>query len=163
MNKIRAVYPGTFDPVTNGHIDLMRRGSAIFSELVVAAADNPRKKPLFTLEERIGFIEEATSDFHNISVKPLETLLVDFARRAGARVILKGLRAVSDFDYEFQMSLTNRRLADDIETVFMMPSEEYMFISSSLIKEIASLDGDIDTMVPPSVGSALKKRLAARG
>lgn len=160
MAEIRAVYPGTFDPVTYGHIDLMRRGRLIFNELVVAVANNPRKEPLFSLEERVGFIKEAVADMPNIKVKPFESLLVDFARGVGASVILKGLRAVSDFDYELQMSLTNRRLADDIETVFMMPSEEFSFISSSLIKEIASLNGAIDSMVPPSVEKALKERLS---
>ena len=158
MSKIKAVYPGTFDPVTFGHIDLMRRGTAIFDEVIVAVAYNPRKSPLFSLDERVRFIQDATTDMGNITVKPFDILLVDFARREGARVIMKGLRAVSDFDYELQMSLINRRLADDIETMFMMPSEEYSFISSSMIKEISSLNGDIGNLVPPSVVEALTKR-----
>ncbi|MGK7344719.1 MAG: pantetheine-phosphate adenylyltransferase [Candidatus Nitrospinota bacterium M3_3B_026] len=159
MSRIRAVYPGAFDPVTYGHIDLMRRGAAMFDELVVAVANNPRKTPLFTIEERVRLIGEATGDIGALTVKGFEGLLVDFARNEKANVILKGLRAVSDFDYELQMSLTNRRLADDIETVFMMPSEEFLFISSSLVKEIASLNGSIDSMAPPNVEKALRERL----
>lgn len=161
MTAVRAVYPGTFDPVTNGHIDLMRRGTAIFSELVVAVADSPRKSPMFSLEDRVRFIVEATTDLPNIVVKPFRTLLVDFARDVGAKAILKGLRAVSDFDYELQMSLINRRLAPDVETVFMMPSEEFSFISSSMIKEIASLSGGVGTMVPKNVEEAMKTRFRA--
>ncbi|MBI4665711.1 MAG: pantetheine-phosphate adenylyltransferase [Nitrospinae bacterium] len=160
--KIRAVYPGTFDPVTNGHIDLMRRGSAIFSELVVAVAHNPRKHPLFSVDERVKFLVEATTDIPNISVRPFSSLLVDFAREAGAQVILKGLRAVSDFDYELQMSLINRRLESGVETMFMMPSEEFSFISSSMIKEISSLHGDVESLVPPAVAEALKERYGKR-
>ncbi|MBI5815865.1 MAG: pantetheine-phosphate adenylyltransferase [Nitrospinae bacterium] len=162
MSRITAVYPGTFDPVTYGHIDLMKRGTAIFSELIVAVAHNPGKNPLFSLEERVDFILQATAGIGNIKVKPLRNLLVDFARGEGARVILKGLRAVSDFDYELQMSLLNRRLADDIETVFMMPSEEYSFISSSMIKEISSLNGDVGKLVPPPVVDALKGRFSGK-
>lgn len=161
MTAVRAVYPGTFDPVTNGHIDLMRRGTAIFSELIVAVADNPRKAPMFSLEERVGFIIEATRDIPNIVVKPFRSLLVDFSRDVGAKAIIKGLRAVSDFDYELQMSLINRRLAPDVETVFMMPSEEFSFISSSMIKEIASLSGEVGTMVPKNVEEAMKTRFRA--
>ena len=158
MTAVRAVYPGTFDPVTNGHIDLMRRGTAIFSELIVAVADSPRKSPMFSMEERVGFIIEATRDMPNITVRPFRILLVDFAREVGAKAILKGLRAFSDFDYELQMSLINRRLAPDVETVFMMPSEEFSFISSSMIKEIASLFGEVGTMVPKNVEEAMKTR-----
>jgi pantetheine-phosphate adenylyltransferase len=158
VTAIRAVYPGTFDPVTNGHIDLMRRGTAIFSELIVAVADSPRKSPMFSLEDRVSFITEATVNLPNITVRPFSTLLVDFAREAGARVVIKGLRAVSDFDYELQMSLINRRLDQEVETVFMMPSEEFSFISSSMIKEIASLSGEVGTMVPKNVEAALRAR-----
>ncbi|MBF0293432.1 MAG: pantetheine-phosphate adenylyltransferase [Nitrospinae bacterium] len=161
MTAVRAVYPGTFDPVTNGHIDLMRRGTAIFSELIVAVADSPRKAPMFSLEDRVRFIVEATTDLPNIVVKPFRTLLVDFARDVGAKAIIKGLRAVSDFDYELQMSLINRRLAPDVETVFMMPSEEFSFVSSSMIKEIASLSGGVGTMVPKNVEEAMKIRFRA--
>lgn len=158
MEKVRAVYPGTFDPVSHGHIDLMRRGAALFDEIVVAVAKNDKKKPLFTLEERAAFIRESTADLPNLSVVSFETLLVDCARHHGARVILKGLRAVSDFDYELQMSLINRRLAPDIETVFMMPSEEYSFVSSTMIKEVASLGGDVSSIVPATVLAALRER-----
>jgi pantetheine-phosphate adenylyltransferase len=158
LEKVRAVYPGTFDPVSHGHIDLMRRGAALFDEIVVAVAKNDKKKPLFTLEERAAFIRESTADLPNLSVVSFETLLVDCARHHGARVILKGLRAVSDFDYELQMSLINRRLAPDIETVFMMPSEEYSFVSSTMIKEVASLGGDVSSIVPATVLAALRER-----
>ncbi len=160
--KIKAVYPGSFDPVTCGHIDLIRRGSVIFSELVVGVADNPRKNHLFTTEERLELIIEATHDIPNVTVVSFKSLLVDFAAGSGAKVILKGLRAVSDFDYELQMSLTNRRLASDIETVFMMASEEHSFVSSTLIKEIAELGGELSSMVPGFVERALKKRLPGR-
>jgi pantetheine-phosphate adenylyltransferase len=136
----------------------MRRGTAIFSELIVAVADSPRKSPMFSMEERVGFIIEATRDMPNITVRPFRILLVDFAREVGAKAILKGLRAFSDFDYELQMSLINRRLAPDVETVFMMPSEEFSFISSSMIKEIASLFGEVGTMVPKNVEEAMKTR-----
>ncbi|VAX17428.1 Phosphopantetheine adenylyltransferase [hydrothermal vent metagenome] len=156
---MKAVYPGTFDPVTYGHIDLMRRGTEVFSELVVAVAANPRKNPMFSLETRVNFVAEATADISNITIIPFETLLVDFAREIGAKVILKGLRAISDFEHELQMSLINRRLAPDVETVFMMPSEEFSYISSSLIKEIASLGGNTGEMTTKQVGELLKERL----
>ncbi len=160
MSNIIAVYPGTFDPVTYGHIDLIRRGSGLFSELIVAVAHNPKKNPIFTLDERVEYINNTVDDLDNVTVTSFECLLVDFARNAGAKVIIKGLRAVSDFDYELQMALMNRRLADDIEMVFMMPSEEFSFISSSLVKEIAALGGDIKSLAPPAVVEALIDRLS---
>lgn len=156
---MKAVYPGTFDPVTYGHIDLMRRGTEVFDELVVAVAANPFKNPMFSLDERVNFVAEATADIPNLTIVPFETLLVDFAKQIGAKVILKGLRAISDFEHELQMSLINRRLASDIETVFMMPSEEFSYISSSLMKEIASLGGNIEGMTSPQVATSLKVRL----
>ncbi|MBF0170039.1 MAG: pantetheine-phosphate adenylyltransferase [Nitrospinae bacterium] len=159
MEKVRALYPGTFDPVSNGHIDLIRRGGALFDEIIVGVARNERKKPFFPLDERARFIREACADIPNLMVVPFSCLLVDFARQQGARVILKGLRAVSDFDYELQMSLINRRLAPDIETVFMMPSEEFSFVSSTMIKEVSSLGGDVSSIVPPNVLAALSERL----
>lgn len=163
MEKVRALYPGTFDPVSNGHIDLIRRGAALFDEIVVGVAKNDRKKPFFTMEERASFIREACADIPNLIVVPFSSLLVDVARQQGAKVILKGLRAVSDFDYELQMSLINRRLAPDIETVFMMPSEEYSFVSSTMIKEVSSLGGDVSSIVPPNVLAALGQRLRGEG
>lgn len=156
---MKAIYPGTFDPVTNGHIDLMRRGAKTFSELVVAVTSAAQKKPLFSLDERVEFVKDATSDIGNIEVKSFERLLVDFVRDEKATVILKGLRALSDFENELQMSLMNRRIANEIETVFMMPSEEFSFISSSILKEIVSLGGNIDTMAPPKVRRALAQKL----
>lgn len=144
-----------------GHIDLVSRSSEIFDEVIVGVADNPRKKALFTKEERVEFIKEATFGMKNVSIMIFETLLVEFAASVGARVIIKGLRAVSDFDYELQMSFINRRLAGDLETMFMMPSEEYSFVSSTLIKEIAAHNGDISSMVTKPVGNALFARLAS--
>ena len=161
MEKLKAVYPGSFDPVTLGHIDLISRSSDIFDEVIVAVADNPRKTVLFTQDERIGFIKEATQEMGNVSIQTFETLLVEFTASVGAKVMIKGLRAVSDFDYELQMSFINRRLAGDLETMFMMPSEEYSFVSSTLIKEIAALNGDISSMVPKPVEKALFARLAS--
>lgn len=157
--RMKAIYPGTFDPVTNGHIDLMRRGAKTFSKLVVAVTSAVQKKPLFSLDERVEFVKDATSDIGNIEVKSFERLLVDFVRDEKATVILKGLRALSDFENELQMSLMNRRIANEIETVFMMPSEEFSFISSSILKEIVSLGGNIDTMAPPKVRRALAQKL----
>ncbi len=162
MEKIKAVYPGSFDPVTYGHIDLINRGAGIFDELVVGVADNPHKTHLLSRDERVRFVVEATKEIPNVSVTTFETLLIDFARSVGARVILKGLRAVSDYDYELQMSLINRRLAEDVETMFIMPSEEYSFISSTLIKEIAAHNGDVSSMVPEYVEDALFNQIAAK-
>lgn len=161
--RVKAVYPGSFDPVTFGHIDLIRRGAAMFSEVVVGVADNPRKAHLFTMEERVAFLRQATAGMANVSVMGFTSLLVEFARSVDARVIIKGLRAVSDFEYEMQMSLINRRLAAGVETVFMMPSEEYLFVSSSVVKEVASLRGDVSSMAPDFIGSALRERLLSGG
>lgn len=158
---VKAVYPGSFDPVTYGHMDLMRRGAQIFSELVVGVGNNPRKTCLFSMDERVAFIKEATRDLPNVTVTPFDSLLVEFSRQVGAKIILKGLRAITDFDYELQMSLINRRLAPDVETVFMMASEEYSFASSTVLKEIASLKGDVSLMVPPYVEKALVDKLSA--
>ena len=160
MPRIKAVYPGSFDPVTLGHIDLIKRGAGIFEELVVGVGDNPRKAAIFTIDQRVAFIKDAVKSLKNVKVVPFSSLLVDFARREKANVILKGLRALSDFDYELQMSLINRRMSGNLETVFMMPSEEYSFVSSSLIKEIASYGGDISSMAPAKVAKALMAKLA---
>jgi len=157
--NVAALYPGTFDPVTNGHADLVRRAARLFDRVVVAVANNPGKRPLFDVEERVALVRAVLNDLANVSVVGFENLLVDFVRAQGARVILRGLRAVSDFEFEFQLAGMNRRLAPDIETVFMAPSEQEMFISASLVKEIASLGGDVSEFVDARVVTALKKKL----
>ena len=162
-STVIAVYPGTFDPVTYGHLDLMRRGCALFSEVIVAVAGNPKKHPMFSLEERAGFIAEATADLSNLRVVPLKGLLVDFARESGAQLIMKGWRAVSDFEFELQLAATNRRLAAEIESIFMMPAEEHSFISSTIVKEVSRLDGNVSDMAPPVVVEALKRYYAEHG
>ncbi len=159
--NIHAIYPGTFDPPTNGHIDIVRRSLRLFSQITVAVSANPAKAPLFSFEERRGFFLQEFGGAPAFEVVSLEgELLVGFARKIGAQVIIRGLRAVSDFDYEFQMTLMNRRLNEELETIFLMPSEQYSFISSSLVKEVASLGGDVSELAPPSVCSALAKRYA---
>lgn len=154
----RAVYPGTFDPITNGHLDLIQRGLRIFDEIIIAVAPNPKKKPLFDLKERLALIEEAIKDYKNVKVEAFDCLLVDYVKQKGAIAIIRGLRAVSDFEYELQMALMNRRLSDGVETVFMMPSEEYSFLSSTIVKEVASLCGPVKGLVPEHVEKALKKK-----
>lgn len=161
-NRIHAIYPGTFDPPTNGHLDIVRRGLRLFSRVTVAVSVHPSKAPVFSFEERRAFFLEEFRDAPGVGVVSFEQeLLVGFARRIGAQAIIRGLRAVSDFDYEFQMTLMNRRLDDGVETIFLMPSEQYSFISSSLVKEVASLGGDISRLAPPSVCKALAGRLKA--
>jgi len=157
--NVAALYPGTFDPVTNGHTDLVRRAARLFDRVVVAVANNPGKRPLFDVEERVALVRAVLGDLANVSVVGFDNLLVDFVRAQGARVILRGLRAVSDFEFEFQLAGMNRRLAPDIETVFMAPSEQEMFISASLVKEIAGLGGDVSEFVDARVVTALKKKL----
>ena len=154
-----AIYPGTFDPITNGHADLVKRGANIFDQLVVAIADSRRKGPLFTLDERIDMASEILSSLENVKVVGFDILLADFATEIGANVILRGLRAVSDFEYEFQLASMNRTLAPEIESLFLMPADEYSFISSSLVKEVASLGGDVSDFVHPLVNEALKTPL----
>ncbi|MBX6423304.1 pantetheine-phosphate adenylyltransferase [Thermosulfurimonas sp. F29] len=158
-----AVYPGTFDPVTNGHLDLIRRALRLFDRLIVAIGENPAKKPLFGLEERLAMLEEAVADWPEEERKRLEItsfsgLLVEFCRKRGARVIVRGLRAVSDFEYEFQLALMNRKLARDIETVFLMPGFRWIFISSTIIKEAARFGGDLEGLVPPGVARRLREK-----
>ncbi|HJM83227.1 MAG TPA: pantetheine-phosphate adenylyltransferase [Nitrospinota bacterium] len=162
MKKLIAVYPGSFDPVTYGHLDILRRSIKIFEKIVIGITDNPRKSHLFSIEERIGFLERATEDLTTVSITHFNCLLVDFASQIGANAIIKGLRALSDFDYELQMSLTNRRLNKDVETFFMMASEESSFVSSTMIKEIAALQGDISSMVPDFVEEAIADRLSKK-
>ncbi len=154
-----AIYPGTFDPVTYGHIDLIKRAQEIFSEVIVAVAHNPYKKPLFSVKERAGMMRQATKDMPGVVVEEFDGLVVDYARRKKSKVLIRGLRMVSDFEYEFQMVLTNRKLAPDIETVFLMPQESYSYISSKLLKEASSLGADLSSFVPDSVEKALKKKM----
>ena len=154
-----AVYPGTFDPPTNGHFDIVRRSLRIFEKVTLAISVNPQKSPLFSYDERKEFFTRGFNDIPNLEVAAFDRqLLVDFVQSIGADVIIRGLRAVSDFDYEFQMTLMNRRLNNDLETVFLMPSEQYSFISSSLVKEVVSLGGDVSELVPPSVKGALNQK-----
>lgn len=160
LNKMKqkAIYPGTFDPVTNGHIDIIIRAAQIFPELTVAVASNKAKKPYLTLETRIRLLEEVVGHLPGVQVIGFETLLIDFALEQKATIILRGLRAVSDFEYEFQLAGMNRKLSNQIETLFLTPSEKVMFISSSLVREIAFLKGDVSQFVPDSVVQALHKR-----
>jgi pantetheine-phosphate adenylyltransferase len=157
--NITAIYPGTFDPVTNGHCDLIERAARLFDHVIVAVAANPKKVPLFALEERVSLAQQALANLSNVEVCGFDTLLADYARNRGAQVILRGLRAVSDFEFEFQMAGMNRQLAPDIETLFLTPAEKYTYISSSLVKEVAALGGDISGFVHPVVSAALSSRL----
>lgn len=157
----RAVYPGSFDPVTYGHIDLIKRATRVFDEVIVAVANNTQKKPLFAAKERLAMLKEATRGIKRIRVEVFDGLVINFARQNRAQVLIRGLRMVSDFEYEFQMALTNRRLAEDIETVFMMPSEGHSFLSSALIKEVVGLGADVSSFVPEFVAKKLKQKLRA--
>jgi pantetheine-phosphate adenylyltransferase len=154
-----ALYPGSFDPITNGHLDLIQRGSALFDRLIVAVLCNDEKRPLFGLEERIVMMREVTRDLPNVEFGSFGGLLVDYAAECGASVILRGIRAVSDYEYELQMALMNRRLRPEIETVFLMAGEAHSFISSRLVKEVIRLGGNIGGLVPPSIEGRLKRRL----
>ena len=156
--QVIAVYPGTFDPFTNGHIDLVQRALRLFPRLIVAVARNPQKLALFTLEERLAIIGEAVRNVPGVEVDTFEALTVDYVRRKGARVIIRGVRAVSDFETEFAMALMNRKLSEDVETVFLMPNLSYTFLSSRLVKEVALLGGNVDDLVPPLASRLLKER-----
>ena len=159
MNQHRtAVYPGTFDPITNGHIDLVARAARVFSKVVVAIAESPHKKPLLSLDERILLSRNELIGVENVEVLGFSNLLVEFAQQIGAGVLIRGLRAVSDFEYEFQLASMNRHLAPNVETLFLTPDEEYSFISSSLVKEIARLDGDVSEFVSEEVRQAMRRR-----
>ncbi|HKY33271.1 MAG TPA: pantetheine-phosphate adenylyltransferase [Candidatus Polarisedimenticolia bacterium] len=153
-----AVYPGTFDPITNGHLDIIQRGSRLFDRVVVAVLENPDKDPLFSVPDRVRLIREAVSPMKNVGVETFSGLLVDCVRACGAHVIVRGLRAISDFEYEFQMALMNRRLDPEVETVFMMPAEAYSYLSSRLVKEVAALGGDVSGLVPEAVARAVAGR-----
>ncbi|MFA0772149.1 MAG: hypothetical protein KEFWMYNX_000148 [Candidatus Fervidibacter sp.] len=159
---VKAVYPGTFDPITNGHLDVIERGARIFDEVIVAVTTNPAKTPWFTVQERVAMIEACCRHLPNVRVMAFEGLLVSFARQQGATVILKGLRAVSDFDYEFQMAAMNRQLAPDIETLFLMTSLPFAYLSSSIVKEIALLDGNLSGLVPDLVAEQLRRKAMER-
>lgn len=156
---VNAIYPGTFDPPTNGHLDLITRGARIFSHLTVAILINPVKNPLFTVQERVEMLAEATVPLKNVSVATFDGLMVDFARKQGAAAVLRGIRAISDYEHEFQMALMNRRLAPEIETVFLQPAGRYSFVSSRMVKEVFSFGGDISGLVPPNVLKRLRQRI----
>ena len=158
MKKRRALYPGSFDPVTYGHMDLIDRARQLFGKVYVAVAINNEKQPLFSAEERLRLLKQAVGKKKGITVDTFDGLIVDYARVNKIGIIIRGLRATSDFDYEFQMALTNRILADDIDTMFLMPSEKHFYLSSRLIKEIARLRGDVSRFVPPFVGEALREQ-----
>ena len=160
---IKAVYPGTFDPLTRGHEDLVRRAATLFDSLVLAIADSKAKKPFFTLEERIAMAREVLGDMKNVEVVGFSSLLTQFVKQQKARVVLRGLRAVSDFEYEFQLAGMNRNLYPEMETIFLTPSEQHMFISATLVREIAMLGGDVSEFVHPKVAKKLKEKASASG
>ena len=157
--SVKALYPGTFAPPTNGHVDLIQRGSKLFEHLTVGILMNPIKNPLFTVEERVEMLSEATRSMDNVSVATFDGLMVDFARQLGAMAVLRGIRAISDYEHEFQMALMNRRLAPEIETVFLQPAGRYSFISSRMLKEVFSFGGDVSGLVPPNVLKRLRGRI----
>jgi pantetheine-phosphate adenylyltransferase len=160
--SVRAVYPGSFDPLTNGHLDLIERSLRIFDELVVAVVTNPAKTALFSDDERVEMVRESTRHLREIEIVVFDGLLVDLVGRVGAQAVVRGLRVVSDFEYEFQMALMNRKLRGDVETVFLMPHEAYTYISSRLIKEVAGYGGSVKGLVPPGVELRLRERLSRR-
>ncbi|MCU1308049.1 MAG: Phosphopantetheine adenylyltransferase [Acidobacteriaceae bacterium] len=159
MKRVKAIYPGSFDPLTNGHLDLIERGSKIFDELVVAILRNSEKAPLFSVEERMEMLKETTSHLENVSVDTFEGLLVDYVAKQNARVVLRGIRAISDYEYELQMALMNRNLSPNIETVFMMPADTYSYLSSRLVKEVFQLGGSVRGLVPPMVEERLREKV----
>jgi pantetheine-phosphate adenylyltransferase len=158
-----AIYPGSFDPLTNGHLAIIQRGLKVFDRLIVAVANNPEKKPLFTADERKRLILEATGGDPRIEVDSFDALMVDYAKRKGVHTILRGLRAVSDFEYEFQIANMNRKLLPDFETVFVMTGEDYFFVSARLVREVATFGGDVSGLVPPNVAVELRRKLGAPG
>jgi pantetheine-phosphate adenylyltransferase len=157
--SVTALYPGTFDPPTNGHIDLIQRGARLFDHLIVSILNNPGKDPLFSVEERAEMLREAISGMSNVSVATFDGLMVDFAHQQGAKAVLRGIRAISDYEYEFQMALMNRRLAPDIETVFLQPAGRYSFVSSRMLKQVFAFGGDVSGLVPPNVLKRLQSRI----
>ena len=159
MPKV-AVYPGSFDPITNGHLDVIQRAATMFDQVIIGVAHNPDKIPMFSLKRRLDLVRASTEQLTNVTVDDFQGLLVEYCRRNGATVVVRGLRAVSDFEFEFQMALMNRKLEPKVETIFLMPKDENTFISSRLVKEIAGLGGDVSKFVPPVVQEALKRKLA---
>jgi pantetheine-phosphate adenylyltransferase len=162
MKDVVAIYPGSFDPLTNGHVDIIHRGAKLFDRIVIAVLINLEKAPLFTVPERVDIARDAFKDRPNVEVDTFDGLLVDYARRKKASVIVRGLRAVSDFEYEMQMALMNRRLNGEVETVFMMPAEPYTYVSSRLVKEVVALGGSVHGLVPDSVEARLREKKLAR-
>jgi pantetheine-phosphate adenylyltransferase len=154
-----AIYPGSFDPPTNGHLDVVQRAAKLFDRVIVAVAKNEGKHPLFTFKERLALVKESVIDLPNVEADAFDGLLVDYVVAKNARAIVRGLRAVSDFEFEFQLALMNRKLNENVETIFMMPKDTYTFLSSRIVKEIARLGGDVSPFVPPHVKTALKKKL----
>ncbi len=160
--SVVAIYPGTFDPITNGHADLVERGARMFDRLIVSVAANPNKQPLFSLKERVALANEVVAHLPHVEVRGFDTLLVNYAKSIGANVLMRGLRAVSDFEFEFQLASMNRRLDPRIESIFLTPAEQYAFISSSLVREVAKLGGNIAPFVHPKVEAALAVKFASR-
>jgi pantetheine-phosphate adenylyltransferase len=158
--RLIAIYPGSFDPITNGHVDILRRGLNLFDRVIVALAENVRKQPLFSLEERADMIRQSIDADPRVEIDAFEGLLVDYARRRGAKVVIRGLRAIADFEYEFQFAHMNRHLAPDVETLFLMTSDDSFYVSSSLVKEVAAMGGDIARIVPDPVVQALKQKFS---
>jgi pantetheine-phosphate adenylyltransferase len=159
MPETSALYPGSFDPITNGHVDIIERGLRVFDRIVVAVLENPKKAPLFTTKERVRMIQDIFASKKEVEVRAFDGLLVDFARARGTGVVMRGLRAISDFEYEFQMALMNRNLAPDIETFFMMPNVNYSFLSSNLVREVAALGGSVEGLVPGPVARKLRDKI----
>lgn len=160
MRKV--IYPGTFDPVTNGHIDIVQRAIELFDSVAVTVAINPSKEPLFSVEERVSMLKESLKDYSNVSVESFDGLVVDYAKKVGAIGIIRGLRAVSDFEYEFQMALMNRKLASNIATIFLMPHEKYTYLNSSIVRNLSSLNSDVSDFVPSVVHQALKRKFSSQ-
>ena len=163
MRETSAIYPGSFDPITNGHVDIIDRSLKVFDRIIVAVLENPKKRPLFTTKERVRMIQDIFAAKKDVEVRAFDGLLVDFARASGTSVVIRGLRAISDFEYEFQMALMNRSLAPDIETFFMMPSVHYSFLSSNLVREVAALGGSVEGLVAGPVARKLRQALKRSG